>query len=145
MVGNLTTILLCGFRTDWPRREQAMKTAGRRIRNHHAVRIQPSTSSGCSEHLLLNYTGWKTRKYPAAGKVFLLTFPFIELIGSYAVLLGDSSNALSINWAGNTEASHFVEQGRSLNSKPQCRAVRTTNDPVAFPQHLQNLLALCTG
>ena len=25
-------------------------------------------------------TGWKVRKYPAAGDVFFLTFPFIELL-----------------------------------------------------------------
>jgi hypothetical protein len=27
-------------------------------------------------------TGWKVRKYPAAGDVFFLTFPFIELFGA---------------------------------------------------------------
>jgi hypothetical protein len=34
---------------------------------------------------LLNDTGWKTRKHPAAGEVFFLTFPFIELTRSYGV------------------------------------------------------------
>jgi hypothetical protein len=80
----LTTELLVGFRTDWLGREEAMKTAGRGTHNCYAtVRSKPSSWSGRLEQLLLNYTGWKARKYPAAAEVFFLTFPFIELLGTW--------------------------------------------------------------
>jgi hypothetical protein len=38
--------------------------------------------SGRREQLLFNYMGWELRKPPAAGEVFFLTSPFIELIRS---------------------------------------------------------------
>jgi len=79
-----TTELLVGFRTDWLRREEAMKTAGRGTQNCYAkVRSKPSSLSGRLEQLLLNYTGWKARKNPAAGELFFLAFLFIKLIGTY--------------------------------------------------------------
>jgi hypothetical protein len=31
---------------------------------------------------LLNQSGWKARKHPAAAEYFFSTFPFIELIGT---------------------------------------------------------------
>jgi hypothetical protein len=62
-----------------------MKTARRGTHNCYALlRSEPSAWNGAPENLLLNDSGWKARKYPAVGKVFLLTFPFIELIGTYA-------------------------------------------------------------
>jgi hypothetical protein len=57
-----------------------MKTVGRGNQNQHAtVRSKPSSWSGKLEQLLLNYTGWRARKILAAGEVFFLTSPFIEL------------------------------------------------------------------
>jgi hypothetical protein len=83
MVSYLITELLVGFRTDWPRREQAMKTAGRGTQNCYAtVRSQPSTWGGRLEQILLNHAGWKARKNPVVGEVFFLTSPFIELTRS---------------------------------------------------------------
>ena len=79
--------LFVGFRTDWLRREQAMKTAGRGTQNCYAtVRSKASSWSGRLEQPLLNYTGWKTRKHPAAGEFFFLTFPFIELRGTWPLI-----------------------------------------------------------
>ena len=46
-----------------------------------AVRGTPITWSGRQEQTLLDNAGWKVRKSPAAGEVFFLTSPFIELIG----------------------------------------------------------------
>jgi len=61
--------------------EGVRKTAGRGTQNCYAtVRSQPNSWSGRLEQFLLNYTGWKARKYLAAAEVFFLTFPFIELI-----------------------------------------------------------------
>ena len=61
-------------------RKQGMKTAGIGNQNRYATeRSEPSLWNGSREHLLLNYTGWKTTKTPVAGEVFFLTFPFIEL------------------------------------------------------------------
>ena len=77
MVSYLITGLLVGFRTDWPRRKQAMKTAGRGTQNGYAtVRSQPSTCGGRPEQILLNHVGWKARKNPVIGDVFFLDFPF---------------------------------------------------------------------
>jgi hypothetical protein len=44
------------------------------------VRSEPRKWSGRSKNLLLNSTGWKATKSPAAVEVFLLTSPFVELI-----------------------------------------------------------------
>src|ERR1700757_1242230 len=40
---------------------------------------EPSEWCGRSKHILLTQRGWKVRKFPAVGKVFLLTFPFIDV------------------------------------------------------------------
>jgi hypothetical protein len=70
-----------GFRTDWLRREQPMKTAGRKNPNsRNGLCTEPSPWGGRPEISLLIHTGWKVRKYLAAGEVFFLTLPFIELI-----------------------------------------------------------------
>jgi hypothetical protein len=79
MVSNLITGLLVSFRTHWPRREEAMKTAGSETQNRYAtMRGKPSTWTGRLEQILLNHAGWKARKPPAKGEVFFLTSPFIE-------------------------------------------------------------------
>jgi hypothetical protein len=58
-----------------------MKTAGSENQNRYAtMRSKPSTGSGRPEQILLNHAGWKTRKHPAKGGVFFLTFPFIEVV-----------------------------------------------------------------
>jgi hypothetical protein len=59
---------------------KAMKTAGKRkpkFLRHYAQ--QPSTWRGRSEQILLNEVGCESRKIPAAGGFFFLTFPFIAL------------------------------------------------------------------
>ena len=62
-----------------------MKTAGEEDPNSHVrLHTEPSPWDGKSEPSSLIHTGWKVRKYPAAGEVFFLTFPFIELIGTWA-------------------------------------------------------------
>ena len=43
---------------------------------------EPSEWCGPSKHILLVQRGWKARKIPAMGRIFLSTFPFIELIKS---------------------------------------------------------------
>src|SRR5258706_11442542 len=61
-----------------------MKTAGEEDPNSHVrLHTEPSPWEGKSEPSSLIHTGWKVRKYPAAGEVFFLTFPFIELIGTW--------------------------------------------------------------
>jgi hypothetical protein len=68
----------CGTRY-WPRREEAMKTAGRGTQTRYAaVRSKPSTWGGRAEKILLNLAGWKVREIPAMGEFFFLTSPFIE-------------------------------------------------------------------
>jgi hypothetical protein len=44
---------------------------------------EPSPWGGRSKPSSLIHTGWKAGKYPAAGEVFFLTFPFIELHGTW--------------------------------------------------------------
>jgi hypothetical protein len=58
-----------------------MKTAGSENPNSH-IRLctEPSPWGGRSKLSSLIHTGWKAGKYPAAGEVFFLTFPFIELL-----------------------------------------------------------------
>src|SRR6267154_4270214 len=61
-----------------------MKTAGEEDPNSHVrLHTEPSPWDGKSEPSSLIHTGWKVRKYPAAGEVFFLTFPFIELPRSW--------------------------------------------------------------
>src|SRR6516165_82573 len=45
---------------------------------------EPSEWCGRSKHILLSQRGRKTRKIPAIGSIFLLTFPFIERATSVA-------------------------------------------------------------
>jgi hypothetical protein len=58
-----------------------MKTAGSENPNSR-IRLctEPSPWGGRSKPSSLIHTGWKAGKYPAAGEVFFLTFPFIELL-----------------------------------------------------------------
>jgi len=44
---------------------------------------EPSPWGGRSKPSSLIHTGWKAGKYPAAGEVFFLTFPFIELLRTW--------------------------------------------------------------
>jgi hypothetical protein len=83
---HLTTDLLVGFRTDWPRREEAMKTAGRENPNRRdRLCNEPSSWGGRPKPFLLNQGGWRSRKHPAEGRVFFLTSPFIELLRTWRV------------------------------------------------------------
>ena len=80
---NLTTFCFVGFGTDRLRRQEAMKTAGKENPNRCAITRQPTELLERKlEPSLLNQSGWKARKHPAAAEYFFLTFPFIELIGS---------------------------------------------------------------
>jgi hypothetical protein len=57
-----------------------MKTADREIPNSRdRLCTVPSPWGGRQEAPSLNQAGWKVKKNPAAGDVFFLTFPFIEL------------------------------------------------------------------
>src|SRR5580704_16527254 len=61
-----------------------MKTADRESPNSRArLRNEPSRWGGRPEPSSLIYRGWKVRKFPVEGEVFFLTFPFIELIGTW--------------------------------------------------------------
>src|SRR2546427_7798630 len=78
-----TPDLLVGFKTDRLRRTQAMKTAGRKTKNRRdRLSNEPSSWGGRPKPFLLNQGGWRSRKHPAAGEVFFLTSPFIELLSS---------------------------------------------------------------
>jgi hypothetical protein len=55
-----------------------MTTAMRETPNLWVHVQEPSEWCGRSKHILLTQRGWKARKIPAMGKVFLLTVPFIE-------------------------------------------------------------------
>jgi len=71
MNNRLTTELLVGFRTDRPRREQEMKTAGRGNQNRHpTVRSKLTSWSGKLKQLLLNYMGWKQEKLRPQARYF---------------------------------------------------------------------------
>src|ERR1700693_6609964 len=76
---NLTTFCFVGFGTDRLRRQDAMKTAGKENPNRCAITWQPTELLERKlEPSLLNQSGWKARKHPAAAEYFFLTFPFIE-------------------------------------------------------------------
>jgi len=91
---NLTTFCFVGFGTDRLRREQAMKTAGKENPNRCAITRQPTELLERKLELsLLNQSGWKARKHPAAAKYFFLTFPFIELTGTW----GDGRKSLEFS------------------------------------------------
>src|ERR1700741_4626837 len=61
-----------------------MKIAGREkpkpLRRHMK---RPSTWQGRTAQILLNHVGCESRKIPAAGEVFFLNFPFLELISRW--------------------------------------------------------------
>jgi hypothetical protein len=94
MVGTDHRFCFAGFRTDWLRREQSMKTAGRRNPNRLRHTAQhPSPWRGSSEQISLDYTGWEGSKTLADAIVFFLDFPFYRTsqeLGSTA-LKGASS------------------------------------------------------
>src|SRR5277367_5485905 len=79
---NLTTFCFVGLGTDRLRRQAAMKTAGKENPRCTITRPPAKRLGRKLEASLLNQAGWKARKYPAMGKYFFLTFPFIELIRS---------------------------------------------------------------
>ena len=57
-----------------------MKTAGKENPNRCAITRQPTELLERKlEASLLNQSGWKARKHPAAAEYFFLTFPFIAL------------------------------------------------------------------
>src|SRR5713226_7287287 len=61
-----------------------MKTAGRETPNSRArLCHEPSTWGGRPKPFLLNHTGWRSRKRPVEVRVFFLTSPFIELLGTW--------------------------------------------------------------
>src|SRR3989442_11238931 len=61
-----------------------MKTAGRENPNRRdRLSNEPSPWGGRPKPFLLNQGGWRSRKHPAAGEVFFLTSPFIELLGTW--------------------------------------------------------------
>jgi hypothetical protein len=61
-----------------------MKTADRENQNSRdRLWNKPSPRGGRQETPSLDQAGWKVRKFPAEGEVFFLTFPFIELHGTW--------------------------------------------------------------
>jgi hypothetical protein len=61
-----------------------MKTADRENPNSpDRLCNEPSPWGGRPEPSSLIHTGWKVRNFPAEGEVFFLTFPFIELLGTW--------------------------------------------------------------
>jgi hypothetical protein len=95
MVGTDHRFCFAGFGTDWLRREQSMKTAGRRNPNRLGHTAQhPSPWRGSLEQISLDYMGWEGRKTLADAIVFLLDFPFYRTSRD----LGPSLEALKV-WA----------------------------------------------
>ena len=81
MVGTGPPFCFAGFRTDWPRREQAMKTTGRGTQTRYAtVRSEPSTWSGKLEQSCSTGRAGEQKNIRPWVKCFFLTSPFIELI-----------------------------------------------------------------
>ena len=75
----LTTVLLVSFRSDWLRRDGAMKTAEKEKRNcWPALMALPR-----QKHLSSIMWGWKQEKLRPSEKCFLLTSPSIELSHSH--------------------------------------------------------------
>ncbi len=75
-------VLLVGLRTDWLRRKEAMKTAGRETHNRYTIaRSVPRSRSGSrGQSCSIGRAGWQEKPRPQV-KCFFLT-PFIELHGS---------------------------------------------------------------
>jgi hypothetical protein len=64
-----------------------MKTADRENPNsRNRLCNKPSPWGGTQETPSPNQAGWKVRKFPAEGEVFFLTFPFIELRGTWQLM-----------------------------------------------------------
>ena len=81
MVGTRPSCCFAGFRTDRPRCEAAMKTAGRGSPNRYTtVCSESSARNGRPGHLLLNDRGWKPKNNPVVAGVFFLTSPSIEVV-----------------------------------------------------------------
>src|SRR5580692_13004524 len=84
MVGTWQPVLLVSLRTDGLGRNDAMKTADRENPNSRDwLCDEPSKWGGRRETPSLIHRGWKVRRFPAVGEVFFLTFPFIELTGTW--------------------------------------------------------------
>src|SRR5260370_36935636 len=73
-----------------------MKTPERGTLNRWATTLS-NRAHGCgrSEQILLKHVGCEPRKDPAAGSVFFLTSPFIELIRTCRVLLAGGSGLMN--------------------------------------------------
>jgi hypothetical protein len=77
MVSNLITRLLVGFRTDWPRCEEAMKTAGRETQNRYAiVRSQTEHMGRKARTNPAQSCGLESEKKSGHRRCIFLDFPF---------------------------------------------------------------------
>ena len=87
MVAKLTTVLLVDLRTDWLRREEAMKTTGRENPNH-GVAWPRDRAHGAVGQNSSRSVKWaeKQEKFQPTETCFFLTSPFIELIGTYKAI-----------------------------------------------------------
>jgi hypothetical protein len=91
---NLTTFCFVGFGTAKLRRQDAMKTAGKENPNRCAIMWRQSELLERQlQTSLLNPSGWKARKHPAVAEYFFLTFPFIELIGTWLRIVGGAEKS----------------------------------------------------
>ena len=89
MVGTGLPFCFAGFRTDWLRREQKMKIAGRGNPNNWAYSAQhPSPWRGSSEQISLDEVGCEARKIPANAEVFFLDFSFYSEAATAEVQMG---------------------------------------------------------
>jgi hypothetical protein len=87
-----------------------MKIAGNENPNSLArLHINPSLWSGSSEPSTLIQSGWKAGKNPAAGEVFFLTFPFIELIKTWPRTSASNRTMLSGSVVGKLKCDMLLE------------------------------------
>src|SRR5258708_36946218 len=96
MVANLTTCCFAGFGTKRLRCDDTMKTPERGTLNRWATTLS-NRAHGCgrSEQILLKHVGCEPRKDPAAGGVFFLTSPFIELTRTWRLLRAVGSGLMN--------------------------------------------------
>jgi hypothetical protein len=96
-----------------------MKTAGSENPNSH-IRLctEPSPWGGRSKPSSLIHTGWKAGKYPAAGEVSFLTFPFIELLRTWRELLRIVGAEDNLGIADNPSRIGVIAAGRKLPRFP---------------------------
>src|ERR1700722_19085153 len=82
---NLTTVCFAGFRTEWLRREEAMKTAGKENPNH-GVAWRRNRAHGAEGQNRSRSIKWaaKQEKFRPMQKCFFLTSTFRELIRRFA-------------------------------------------------------------